>query len=140
MDEVENQGSQQEIVGTEQEIAQQEIAAPETESSQDLQAQDKPKQDKSWVNRLRKERDEAIRAAKMYEEMTHRMMAQAPVQAPQVVEEDILQEIAKEDYVPGEKVAKALKKQQAEHKQQMEEMKKMFQQKQYSDSISDLKR
>ena len=75
----------------------------------------------------------------MQKELLQRFMTQPQMQAP-VVEEDVIQDLAKEEYVPGEKVARAFKKQQEQHNKQLEEIKSMFQQKQYSDSISDLKR
>jgi hypothetical protein len=135
MDEVTNQSSEQEIV------QQQEIASPETETKQDIQAQEKPPEEKSWVNRLRRERDEAIRKANMQEELMQRLMAQqAQVNVPQASQEDFIEDLSKEEFVAGEKVAKSLKKMQEDFKKQLQEVKNQYQQSKYMDSISELKR
>lgn len=127
--------------GTEQEPVQPETATPETEAAQEVQPHLIQTEEKSWVNRLRKERDEAIRKAKMQEELMQRLLAQqAQVQASQSVEEDIISSLAKEEYVPGEKVAKALQKQEEKFTRQLQEVKNQYQQNKYVDSISELKR
>ena len=134
MDEVTNQGSEQEIV-------QPEIAPPETEATQEVIAEQKAPEEKGWVNRLRRERDEAIRKSQMQEELMQRILSQQAQQvAPQAPQEDFIESLSKEEYVPGEKVAKGFKKMQEDFNKQLQEVKNQYQQKQYSDSISDLRR
>lgn len=134
MEDVENKGSQPEM-------AVEEIAAPETESAQENLQSNVVQEDRNERNwrELNRSKEEWKRKAQMYEELLPKVMTQQPVSQPKI-EEDLIQEIAKEDYVPGQKVAKALKNQKDEYTKQLEELKNLLQQKTYSDSISELKR
>jgi hypothetical protein len=117
---------------------QPETAAPQTEANQQNVAPETvetPKvesdqQDKGWIRKVRRDRDEAIRKAeeaerreKMKDELIKQLMAHQPQN--QEAEEDILSEIQKTEYVEGEKVAKALKKQKQDFEAQLAELKKM---------------
>lgn len=141
MEEVENQGSKLE-----------EIASPVTEAKQEVVADAKvdktteaepiqEEQDTHWIKRLRKDRDEAIRKSKMQEELLQQLLAQKAQVSPQAIqEEDIFSEIQKEEYVPGEKVVKAYRKIEEKFEKKLQEMEKKYQQKQYADTFSELKR
>lgn len=140
MDEVSNPGAVQEETQV-----QTESAAPQMEATQEAIAQSSEaktqsqpdQQDKSWIKKVRRDRDDAIRRAdeaerkaKMQEELMKQFMAnQAPQAAP---EEDILQQIQKEEYVPGEKVAKALRKQQEDFDRKLADLKKLQDQQYFS--------
>lgn len=136
MEEVSNPGAVQEETQVHQETA-----APQAESNQEtvaasteVQAQSSPdQQDKSWIKKVRRDRDEAIRKAeeaerksKLQEELIRQLMAnQGQAQAASQNEEDILDQIQREEYVPGEKVAKAIKREREEFRKQLDEIKKM---------------
>ena len=130
MDEVENQSSESVV------------AQPETEASHDEPQQlETQQEDKSWVNQLRRERNEFKRKADMQEELLRTLAAnQAAPQAQHAVEEDFIGDIEKEEYVPGTKVAKGLKKLEAKFANQLQEIEKKYQQKAQNDAFADLKR
>lgn len=137
MDQDTNQSSEQEIApgaGLQESNVQQ-------ETPEQPQVQEKS-QDTSWIKQLRRDRDDAIRKSKMQEELLEKILAQqAQMQQPQPSnEEDFIQEIQKEEYVPGDKVAKALKKMEEKMAKQTAELEKKYAAKAYQDSISDLKR
>lgn len=110
MDQVENK-----------DVMQEEIVAPKTEAVQDetpvqqeaSQSVVDEKQERNW-RELRRTKDELEKKARMQEEIIQRLMTQSlnvqPQQSQQSVEEDIISQIQREEYVPGDKVAKALHK------------------------------
>jgi len=132
---------QVETIEQEQVIAQPEVALPQTEASHEIEAQPKPPEEKSWVNRLRRERDEAVREAKMAKELAQQLMTMPKQQAqPQVVEEDVISEIEREEYVPGQKVAKAIKSLKQDFSKQVQEIEQRYAQKAINDQHSELLR
>ena len=134
MDEVENQG-----VSLEETQAQQEIAAPETESAQEQissKAEPQAIPNHAWAA-MRKKNEELEKQIAIQQEFL-RLTAQQQVQAP--VEEDILSQIQKEEYVPGEKVVKAIKNQQAQFDRKLQEIESRYQNVQNNAILSELKR
>jgi hypothetical protein len=141
MEEVSNQGAEQEET-----LVQQEAATPQAESNQgttvDQQASDSSvqsqpdQQDKSWIKKVRRDRDDAIRAkeeaerkSKLQEELIRQLMVnQGQSQSSAQPEEDILDQIQREEYVPGEKVAKAIKREREEFRKELDKLKKMQEQ------------
>lgn len=130
MEDVSNQGVVEETLQTE-------TASPQTETEQDKSSyEEQPNadvktdhQDNSWIKKLRRDRDEAVKKAaeearksQMQEELIRQLMANQTQAPTQSAEEDILSQIEREEYVPGDKVAKALKQQQEQFNKQLEEM------------------
>jgi hypothetical protein len=124
------------------------VAPPETEASHGLSPQEEqPEQEKSWVNQLRRERSEfkrraedAERRAEMNETMLRTLSSNQSFQQKQPVEEDFLAEIEKEEYVAGSKVAKGIKKLQAQFESKLQEIDKKYQSRAQDDAINDLRR
>jgi hypothetical protein len=139
MEEVENSSVQQEIA--------QEVATPQTESSQDRISQEQPshdegRQDRNW-RELRRAKEEWERKAKMQEELLQRLISQqGQVAAHQHLqeEEDIIHDISKEEYVPGEKVAKGFKKLEEKFDRRVQEIERRYEEKHKNALFSDLKR
>lgn len=140
MEEVLNQGA-----GQEETLVQQEAATPQTESDQDTTVnqtasstgESSPdQQDKSWIKKVRRDRDEAIRGkeeaerkSKLQEELIRQLMVnQGQSQNSAQPEEDILDQIQREEYVPGEKVAKAIKREREEFRKELDKLKKVQEQ------------
>ena len=139
MEEVEN-------VGIKQETAQ-EIATPETETTQNTEntevAQSQDHNDRNW-RELRKSKEDWERKAKMQDELIQRILTQPglaahPAAQPQM-EEDYLQELAKEEYVPGEKVAKGLRKIEEKFEKKFQEVEKRYASQHQSQLLNDLRR
>jgi hypothetical protein len=141
MEEVSNTGAVPETVQTES-------AAPQTEATQEstvaqtseaqTTSQPDQQQDKSWIKKVRRDRDEAIkkaeeaeRKAKLQEELIRQLMMNQG-QTAQVGQEDVLQELQKEEYASGEKLAKVLKAQKEEFDKQLAELKKAQEQQYYA--------
>lgn len=134
MEEVENQDGNQEVVNPETEATQEPIA-------QEISREESKERD--WRN-LRKAKEDAERRAyefeqrsRMQEEMLKRFATPQQSQEP---ETDILQELAQEEYVAGDKVAKALRKQQEQFNRQLEEIKKVNNSQRQNSLINDLRR
>jgi hypothetical protein len=117
-------------------------ASPQTESMQEQPTQQatetnqvaSDQQDKGWIRRNRRDRDEAIRRAeeaerkaKIQEEVIKQLMTNQPT-AIAHSEEDILSQIEREEYATGDKMAKAMKQQKDEFNRQIAELKKQQQQ------------
>lgn len=121
MEEIQNNGE-------EQEIAQSESVTPQIENPRDENVPDlQPEQpeEKSWVSRLRRERDEAVRKSRMQDEIMAKLMTQAQSQGnSQPAEEDIFKSLADQEYVAGSQVANALKKQQEQFEKKLQEIEK----------------
>lgn len=126
MEEVENQGVvQQEIE------AQKEIAIPETEASQDqsqLVSNAQAKQNHAWAT-MRRKNEELERKALMQEELIKQLITQqqknSVSQSSQ--EEDIIAQLASQEYVPGEAVAKAFKAHEQKIARQLQEVESRYQ-------------
>ena len=137
MEEVEN-------TSVEQEIAR-EVASPQTEATQETAArsqysQEEDRQDRNW-RELRRAKEEWERKAKMQEEILQRMMSQQQVHsAPAPQEEDIITDIAKEEYVAGEKVAKGFKKLEEKFDRRVQEIERRYEEKHKNALFNDLKR
>lgn len=136
-----------------QETVQMESAAPQAESGQETTQQSIPSQeqvqsdpqDKSWVKKVRRDRDEAIRRAQeaerknqVQEELLRQIIAQQSGAA--TAKEDVIQKLQSQEYVAGEEVARALKQQQEEFRKEIEELKKQQQTQQQASHIHNLKR
>ena len=134
MDEVENQNVEQ---------AAQEVVLPETESTQEVEVAEPVKETKNnrdW-RALRQSKDEWEKKAKFYEELVLKQSSQgAPSSSPAIQEEDIVEQLSREEYVPGDKVAKALKKQKEEFRRELDEVKKIHSNHQQNSLMSELKR
>lgn len=138
MDEVENQGITQETA--------QEIAQPTTETEQvndeaRVQSEREEKNQRNW-RELRLQKEEWERKARMNEELLQRVMSQQS-QAPSAKieeDEDFLHDLAKEDYVPGEKVAKGFKKIEEKFERKVQEIEKRYAQTHQNSLFQDLKR
>lgn len=136
MDEVENQSSNEVV------------AQPETEIRQDAEAQvhdtdvekSEDRSDPHWLKNLRKERQELARKNRMLEEILAQQMQSKTVSQPSVQEEDILADIQKEEYVPGEKVAKGFKKLEERFQKQLQEVEQKYKATAYQNQINELKR
>jgi hypothetical protein len=141
MDNAENQSSQVEEVALPSEEIQQDQQPVETQTEQTAE-------DADWIRNLRKDRKDALKRAeeaenriKMQEELLQRVLTQQQVQQPVAVqEEDIISQIAQEEYVPGEKVAKALKRQQDQFRKELDEVKKTYSNQKQNNLFNDLKR
>lgn len=151
MEEVSNQGEVYEEAFT-----QTETASPQMETEQDTKVspesyqsniQSQPdQQDKSWIKKVRRDRDDAVRRAheaerksKIQEELISQLMTTQQMQVPQEAEEDILSQIEREEYVPGDKVVKALKKQQQDFAKQLDEIKQLHQKQEISKQETQLR-
>ena len=138
MEEVETKGVQQETA--------QEIATPETEATQETTAnvvtQEEDRNDRNW-RELRKSKEEWERKAKMQDELIQRILTQQnqpqAAQHPQQ-EEDIIQELSKEEYVPGEKVAKGFRKLEEKFEKKVQEIEKRYAAQHQNQLLIDLKR
>lgn len=136
MDEVTNQqGSVQEETQ-----AQTEIATPETEIRQDNASIQQA--DSSVIRQLRREREEFKREALANRKALELFVAsqQQPVQAQAHPEEDILASISKEEYVPGEKVAKGFQTLEAKFNRQLQEIEQRYQGQAEKALLDDLRR
>lgn len=131
MEEVENQSSNEAVT------------QPETDAVQDVQADNSVQQeskDPHWIKNLRKERQELARENRMYKELLAQQMQQKAVQAPVQQEEDLIEQIQKEEYVPGIKVAKGLKQLKEDMARQLQEMENKYKASAYQSQINELKR
>jgi len=136
MDEVENQG-----VSQEETQAQQEIAAPETESAQDhsTKADVQAVPNHAWAA-MRKKNEELERKAAMQEELLRHLASGQMAQQQAQPEEDLLSDIQSEEYVPGPKVAKAMKKQEEKFAMRLQEIERRYQSVQDSSILAEVKR
>ena len=138
MDEVENVSSIQEV------------ALPETEATQEVQAQEQSapavdqQQDKDWVKRLRRDREDGVRREKELKaqnEMLQQLLTKQPQwSTPQPVEEDLLDTISKQDYVAGETVAKAVKRLESKFEKKFQEQEERHAEKAKINILNDAKR
>ena len=135
MEEVENKAVEQEIV--------QEIATPQTEADQEVQVETQATEDRNSRNwrELRRAKDDLERKAKMQDELIQQLVsAQAKPQVQVPEEEDILSQIAREEYVPGEKVAKGLKKIEERFDRKVREIESKYAEKQQASLMQEVKR
>jgi hypothetical protein len=129
MDEVQNQSVELETAT--------EVASPVTEATQET-AQIDDRQDRNW-RELRRAKDDAERKLKMQDEMIARLMTPqaAPMQSP--IEEDYLAELAQEEYVGGDKVAKSFKKMEERFQKKLQEVEAKYQQKEQNSLLASVK-
>jgi hypothetical protein len=121
MQEIENEAVEQEIA--------QEVASPTVDAAREMDSETVNTEDKS--NRafaeLRIQKRELERKAKMQEELLHELMNQrTQTQAAMPPEEDMIEQLAKQEYVAGETVAKALRKMEQKMNSQVDEVKKSY--------------
>ena len=120
------------------------VAPPETEAVQEVQAQasttSEDTKDPHWLKNLRKDRQELARENRMYKEILARQMQPAQSSQPVQQEEDFIESIQKEEYVPGEKVAKGFKKMKEDFTRQLQEVEQKYKASAYQSQISELKR
>ena|ERR1700687_472516 len=142
MDTTENQDSLPEVVSPSEEIQQD--AQQEVTEQKDTQSEDA-----NWINNLRRDRKDALRRAdeaekrsRMQEELLQKIMSQQTgQQTPNTqVDEDIIHEISKEEYVPGEKVARGFKKLEEKFDRRVQEIEKRYEEKHKNSLFNDLKR
>ena len=130
-----------------------EVALPETEATQEAtQTQEQShdavdqSQDKDWVKRLRRDREDSIRREKetrAQNEMLQKLLekqVQWSNPAPQPIEEDFLADLEKEEYVPGVKVAKGLKKIEEKFDKKVREIEAKYEEKAKSNLLNEVKR
>jgi hypothetical protein len=141
MEEVENKSSEAQ--------APAEVALPETEATQEAtqtqeQSQQPDQQDKDWVKRLRRDREDAIRREKelrSQNEMLQKLLERQPQwTAPQPAEEDILSDMEKEEYVPGAKVVKGLKKLEEKFDKKVRDIEAKYAEKANQNILNEVKR
>jgi len=130
---------------TNTEVAPQEqvSAAPVSEAVQEVQAEAKQSEeskDPHWLKNLRKERQELARKNRMLEDLLAQQMQQKSVQQPAQQEDDLIEQIQKEEYVPGEKVAKGFKHLEQKFAKQLQEVENKYKASQYQSQLNDLKR
>ena len=134
MEEVETNSSEQEIV--------QDIANPQTETAQETENDTPQTDDRSnrAFAQLRIEKRDLEKKAKMQEELLARLMTSqqsVPMQSP--VEEDILADLAKEEYVGGEKVAKGLRKIEERFEKKLQAMEAKYKEKEQNSLFNSVK-
>lgn len=133
----------QETETTSEELEIQEVANPQVEAAQEEQheeVQAETKKDRSW-RELRRQKDEWEKEARVQKELVQRLVNQQQMPQQQVLpEEDIISSLAKEDYVAGEKVAKAYKSLEASFDRRLQELDRKYAAQQQSNSLQDLKR
>ena len=148
MDEVSNLGAELET--------QTESASPQTDPSHESTISESQAEttqvasdqhDKHWIRKVRRDRDDAIRAkedaerkAQIQEELIKQLMANQGGQTQQAGEEDILAEIQREEYVAGDKVARAIKRQQEEFDKKLAKFEKAQAQQAYSSQEAELRK
>ena len=135
MQEIENEAVEQEIA--------QDVASPQVDATQDNEpeVQQVPEKSNRAFAELRIQNRELERKAKMQEELLQQMMS-AQRQPPQQVqpEEDIIGDLAKEEYVPGEKVARGFRKLEEKFDKRVQEIEKRYASQQQSSLLNDVKR
>lgn len=139
MDEVENQG----VLDEQPANLQPEIAAPETQSDQDQEISQTPKAaipNHAWAA-MRKKNEELERKAAMQEELLKKVLMQQQFSQQQIEpEEDVINDIQSEEYVPGPKVAKALKKQEEKFARRLQEIEQRYQSVQDKSVLDEVRR
>lgn len=142
MEEAEKQDSVPEVISPEAEIQQEEVQSTPV-------AKEAPAEDADWIKNLRRGHKEALRQLeeerrerKVERELLQKLVSQSsgPQQVQNPVEENILDDLAKQEYVEGPKVAKALQKQREDFRKEIDEVKKTYAAQQQNSLISELKR
>jgi hypothetical protein len=135
MQEIENEAVGQEIV--------QDVASPQVDAAQDNDsdsAQVDERSNRAFAE-LRIQKRELEKKAKMQEELLQQLINQRS--QPQVVvpeEEDVIEQLSKQEYVAGQDVAKAFKKLEQRMNSQVEEVKKSYSSHQQNSLLSEVKR
>lgn len=117
------------------------VAPQETETTQEIQAEVKQPEevkDPHWLKNLRKERQELAQKNRMLEQLLAQQMQVK--QQPVAQEEDFIDQLQKEEYVPGEKVAKGFKHLEAKFAKQLAEVENKYKASAYNAQINELKR
>lgn len=128
-----------------------EVVSPQAEATQvnqHIESAPQEEEHPDWIKNLRRDRkvlrqqlEEGKKREKMQEELLQRLISQQQQSAPsQPQEEDIIQQIAREEYVPGEKVAKGLKKIEEKFDRQVQEIRREYASKHQNSLFNDLKR
>lgn len=139
MQEIEKEAVEQEIV--------QDVASPQVDATQDngdVSSHEDLVENRS--NRafaeLRIQKRDLERKAKMQEELLQQMINAQRMPQQQYVqpEEDVIEQLAKQDYVAGQDVAKAFKKLKQEMKSEMDEVRKSHTSHQQNSLLNDVKR
>ncbi|HEY5236106.1 MAG TPA: hypothetical protein VIJ14_08010 [Rhabdochlamydiaceae bacterium] len=129
MEEVQTQNAEPEMV--------QDVEHPETETAQEA-APKESRQDRNW-RELNRAKDEAERKVKMQDEMLARLMTSQQTVQQSPVEEDILADLAKEEYVGGEKVAKGLRKIEERFEKKLQAMEAKYKEKEQNSLYNSVK-
>lgn len=123
-----------------------EIAAPTTETNQEqtqtvAHQATESRNSRDWKE-LRRVKDELERKSRMQDEVIARLMNQQTPSATQVPDpdEEIISSIQKEDYVPGEKVAKGFKSLEKKFEKKLQDMEKKYQAQAQTDSYASLRK
>lgn len=137
MEEAEKHSEVSEIVPPQPEIRQE--APEQVEAAPKEQHEDRS--DPHWLKNLRKERQELARKNRMLEDIvSHLSQGKAPVAQQAAPDEDFLSDIQKEEYVPGEKVAKGFKKLEEKFQRQLQEVEQKYKATAYQSQINELRR
>ena len=135
MEEVENEAVEQEA---------REVASPPIEATQEVEDSEvskaEEKNNRAFAE-LRIRKRELENKVKMQEELLQQMLtAQRIPQQPIQQEEDVIEQLAKQEYVAGQDVAKAFKKVTQQMRNEMEEVKKSYTSHQQSSLLTEVKR
>lgn len=135
MDEIETEAVGQEA---------QEVASPPIEPTQDVDHSEAP-QAEVKTNRafaeLRIRNRELENKAKMQEELLQQVLASQRVpQQPVQQEEDVIEQLSKQEYVAGSDVAKAIKKLQQDMKSEVDEVKRSYASQHQNSLLTEVKR
>lgn len=143
MEEALNSGEVQEETQVQMETAAPQAIPDQEASLQDSQAQDSSRsdqQDKSWVKKLRRDRDEAVRKSQLQEELIRQLMTAQQTQTPTQAKESALQRIKGQDYISANDFEEVLKEQKEEMKRELEELKKQSEQQKIATQVANLKK
>ena len=130
----------------------QEVASPETQPNQETTESQVTEQvsttqnneGSEWIRNLRKDRETYKREAEAQRLINEQLMkfvsnSQPPAQTAAPQEEDVLQELQNQEYVGGDKVAKALKQVEQKYERKLQEIETKFQQKHQAEQWNKLK-
>lgn len=140
MEEAQTQDSVEEVVSP---------AADVQQETQQVAAEQAPQtEDSDWIKNLRRDRKEAIRRAeeaenkaRMQEEVLQRILSQqAGYSTPTPPKEDVIAELAKQEFVAGEKVAQAFSVLQDRFEKKLEDVKQNYAVQKQQSLINDLRR
>lgn len=130
---------------TKTEVAPQEqvSAAPVAEAVQEIKEETSVQtesQDPNWLKNLRKERQKLVQENRLKDELISQLMQAKQATPPVQAEDDLIESIQKEEYVPGEKVAKGFKHLEQKFAKKLEEVENKYKASAYQTQINDLRR